>query len=88
MPERIFQTVEIKGAIRDLVKFVSHTTKPLYLTKSGKPLAVMLDIDSYNALLDALEGQEYASTSVEDSINIMKKLLNQAKQFRTSGQSL
>lgn len=73
--------VEAKGGVKSLVDYVAETAAPVYLTEAGRPRAVMLDIDSYNALLDAAEGAE-ASTTVGPGASFLRRLM---ERYRSMG---
>lgn len=46
---------EFRSVIRESLERVEQTRRPLILTKGGKPSAVLLDVDSYQALCDTLK---------------------------------
>ena len=72
--------VEAQGGLKDMVHFVSQTACPVYITEEGRPRAVMLDIDSYNALLDATESTE--TPVPETDVAFLRRLLQKCRTMR------
>lgn len=77
MPE----SMEAEGGVKQIVDYVSETARPVYLTNGGRPKAVMLDIDSYNALLDAAEGADAAMVP-DTGVTFLKRLM---ERYRSMG---
>lgn len=49
---------ELQGQVEDVVSGVSEKGKACYITEDGRTRAVIVDIDHYNAMLDAIEASE------------------------------
>ena len=77
MPE----SMEALGGLKDIVDYVSETARPVYLTTDGRPRAVILDIDSYNALLDATDTGD-AVPIPETDVTFLKRLM---ERYRSMG---
>jgi len=59
---------EFRTGIASFLKQVHDTRRPLIITQHGKGVAVMLDVNEYEALqekLELLQGMEHSITQVE-----------------------
>lgn len=52
---------EFRSVLRETIDRIEQTRRPLVLTKGGKPSAVVLDVQSYQDLCDALKNAELLS---------------------------
>ncbi len=56
MSSNSMQVSELRRALNAVV---AHLTRPVFVTQRGRVRAVLLDIDRYNRMLDALEDAQY-----------------------------
>ena len=54
----ILPTSEVRDKIASVLKRLSETGEPIFITRYSKAEAVLLSIDRYNAMMDLLEDQE------------------------------
>ena len=66
-------SLEVSGNLKKLVEYVSGGAKAVYLTNEGRSVAVLLDIDYFNALLDAVDSID--SSLDEDKAGMMEDIL-------------
>jgi len=66
-------SLEVSGNLKKLVEYVSGGAKAVYLTSEGRSVAVLLDIDYFNALLDAVDSID--SNLDEDKAGMMEDFL-------------
>lgn len=70
-------TLEVSGSLRKLVDFVAGGARTVYLTDKGRSVAVLLDIDYFNALLDAADTLD--NPLEENGVGIMADILKQMR---------
>jgi len=73
--EDIPASLEVSGELEKLVDYVTGGADTVYLTKNGRAAAVLVDIDHYNALLDAADAQD--ASLGETEAGFMESLLKQ-----------
>ncbi|MFQ6111838.1 MAG: type II toxin-antitoxin system Phd/YefM family antitoxin [Nitrospinota bacterium] len=54
----ILPTSEVRDKISSVLKRLSETGEPVFITRYSKAEAVLLPIDRYNAMMDLLEDRE------------------------------
>ena len=54
----ILPTSEVRDKIASVLKRLSETGEPIFITRYSKAEAVLLSIDRYNAMMDLLEDRE------------------------------
>ena len=82
MRKGIPESMEAEAGVKNLVDYVSEAARPVYLTQDGRPKAVIVDIDSYNALLDAVEGSEQGTAIPESDLTFVKAILHRSRSMR------
>lgn len=55
---RFVRTHDLQHASSTVIKDVTSTGEPCYITEDGKAKAVLMDINRYNALMDLIEETE------------------------------
>jgi antitoxin YefM len=55
MAEDIHPVADLRARAEDLLKQVQETRRPIVLTQEGKGTAVLVDVESYQSLLEDLE---------------------------------
>lgn len=55
MAEDIHPAADLRVKAEDLLKQVQETRRPIVLTQEGKGTAVLVDVESYQSLLEDLE---------------------------------
>ena len=58
MAVTILPTSEVRDKIASVLKRLSETAEPIFITRYGKAEAVLVSIDRYNAMMDLLEDRE------------------------------
>jgi len=58
MAVTILPTSEVRDKIASVLKRLSETGEPVFITRYSKAEAVLLPIDRYNAMMDLLEDRE------------------------------
>ena len=58
MAVTILPTSEVRDKIASVLKRLSETGEPIFITRYSKAEAVLLSIDRYNAMMDLLEDRE------------------------------
>jgi len=58
MAVTILPTSEVRDKIASVLKKLSETGEPVFITRYSKAEAVLLPIDRYNAMMDLLEDRE------------------------------
>lgn len=58
MAVTILPTSEVRDKIASVLKRLSETGEPIFVTRYSKVEAVLLPIDRYNAMVDLLEDRE------------------------------
>ena len=58
MAVTILPTTEVRDKIASVLKRLSETGEPVFITRYSKAEAVLLPIDRYNAMMDLLEDRE------------------------------
>jgi len=56
-----FQTVAVTDVRRGLRDILAGLTRPLFVTQRGRVKAVIMDIDTYNSLVDELDDARLAA---------------------------
>ena len=46
---------QVRQKISTILKEIGHEQEPCFITQRGQPIAVMMNIEQYNALMDELE---------------------------------
>ena len=46
---------QVRQKISTILKEIAHEHDPCFITQRGQPIAVMMNIEQYNALMDELE---------------------------------
>jgi len=54
----ILSTSEVRDKIASVLKRLSETGEPVFITRYSKTEAVLLPVDRYNAMMDLLEDRE------------------------------
>jgi prevent-host-death family protein len=54
----IVPTSEVRDKIASVLKELSETGEPVFITRYSKAAAVLVSIDRYNAMMDLLEDRE------------------------------
>ena len=81
MRKGIPESMEAEAGVKDLVDYVSEEARPVYLTNGGRPKAVIVDIDSYNALLDAVDGSDQSAAIPQSALTFVKQLLQRSRSM-------
>jgi antitoxin YefM len=55
MAEDIHPVADLRAKAEDLLRQVQETRRPIVLTQEGKGTAVLVDVESYQSLLEDLE---------------------------------
>ncbi|MBN1809524.1 MAG: hypothetical protein JW909_10695 [Planctomycetes bacterium] len=76
-------SLEVTEELKKLVEYVTGGANTVYLSQDGRSVAVLLDIDLYNALLDAADSPDDAFENNSDA-GIMADIL---KQYRYRSQT-
>ena len=87
MTEDIPASLEVEGELKKLVEYVTGGARAVYLTENSRAAAVLLDIDLYNALLDAADALDAQYRRAEDAAGIMADILNQFQPKSKSNQA-
>ena len=56
-----FHTVPVTDVRRELREILNRLTEPLFVTQRGRVKAVILDIDTYNTMVDELDDARLAA---------------------------
>lgn len=65
-----------------LLRNVSETGEPCYITEDGKAKAVLMDINKYNALMDLVEEAEHPQpASPEKSSHSVRSILESSSRI-------
>lgn len=56
--KRFVRTHDLQHSSSTLIRDISATGEPCYITEGGKAKAVLMDINRYNALMDVVEETE------------------------------
>lgn len=66
MVEDIHPAAELRAKAEDLLRQVLETRRPIVLTQEGKGAAVLVDVDSFQSLLEELELLRDVHTGLAD----------------------
>ena len=73
-------TSEIRTSISRILAKVKKEAAPFYITKSGKPAAVILDVNWYQAMMNMLEDVDDSQDSV-----LAKRIIEARKSYQKTG---
>ena len=80
MARRFVGTNELKEDSASVLRDISATGAPCFITEGGKAKAVILDIARYNALLDLIEESELPREFHRDSDFSVQQIIKRSSQ--------
>ena len=69
MVSRFVGANELSRSSGRLLRNVTETGEPCYITEDGKAKAVIMDINKYNQLMDLIEEAEHPQPVTEENYN-------------------
>jgi PHD/YefM family antitoxin component YafN of YafNO toxin-antitoxin module len=80
-----FITKEVAlSRLNEIIREISKDGSPCYITEAGVTKAVLLDVDRYHAMMDAIEAMESAEDRRADTALIERLITTEARKRKKS----
>ena len=70
--------------LNELIAEISRDGTPCYITEGGRARAVLLDVDRYHALMDAVEGMHGSGPAAGDAVLIEQLIHSESRKRKKS----
>ena len=80
----ILPTTEVRQKMGELLKRITDTQEPCVITQRGHTVAVLMDIDRYQTIMDELEDAAMETTSISFSASTKLKQITLAARASLS----